>query len=834
MALVVGEAMSDPFDEVDTPQLRAEGKMVGFGARKGRELWVEGDAAAVNGPSRHGLPTLPSGGWRRDVTGVLGGAARIAFHRGRRTAGLVGDFPHSVSQAPASGSLSGKRRPVPVDRAPPQPSDPSPMHHLPNSTKSATSLTILAVLAAIAAPACAQSLLPTQGQVVAKIGDAPIGLAVGETIGTTTPVDTPVIDRNGTLLFRGRLVGAMVGTLNDRALFLGHTSADLRVIARTNDFDVSGTFPNSRMVAVSSTTGLPSGSTIFNSARIGPGGLVMFGTQLYDGGNPGADGLIHTGATVNDTVLYWGTPGALQVLAQRRVTAMPGGAVLNGQWATTSMQFTSLNTSGFAVFPSPLEGGDVVGTTNDTAWIIGLPGLLSYLMREGDAVPAVGGATIANISPVTANIAIMNEASSFLHDEKLLIGSGLPAVTSLDDHVAFITVGGVHNVLWREGDPAVDATGAPISGVTYGPPQSAAIPLLATGFSNTGKAAFSTTLLGAVTTLNDFAIFSGGVGSVKLVAREGDVVPGTGGETFATLNPFGNYSDTAGVVFAATLTAPGMGGVTVLNDSVLCTGKPGNVAVIAREGTPVPGLPGYVIGNIAGGANFSSSQRANDRGQVIFNIPINNGALQPIALFTWDPLHGLQLQLVGGDAFGGGTVNAALAPSPFASGDGNPAGFSENGDFAVAPSLVGGGAFIARGHVGSLNGTPSAVPVVGGTPHNMKLDVTPTYGNQFYFILATGLGTDVGFPHPLNFGITVPIDYDGVWTSVSQAWVNTALWTNTLFVTDVNGVGVLPISFNMPPGFPGFLGTTLKHSALLFDGALVGTFATEPTTCYLY
>ena len=37
--LVVGGTESEPFDEVDKPQFRDDGKMVAFGARKGRELW---------------------------------------------------------------------------------------------------------------------------------------------------------------------------------------------------------------------------------------------------------------------------------------------------------------------------------------------------------------------------------------------------------------------------------------------------------------------------------------------------------------------------------------------------------------------------------------------------------------------------------------------------------------------------------------------------------------------------------------------------------------------------------------------------------------------------
>jgi hypothetical protein len=342
-------------------------------------------------------------------------------------------------------------------------------------------------------------------------------------------------------------------------------------------------------------------------------------------------------------------------------------------------------------------------------------------------------------------------------------------------------------------------------------------------------------MTGAVTTADDGAIFAGGLGSVKMVARDGDVVPGTGGAAINVVTiSNSSYSENHGTLFGCTLTG---GGVTTTTDSALVVATPTGKTLIAREGSPAPGLTGFVFGIPTGTYNFGSStnHRINDRGQVLFTKLVTDGSAQPLALYSWDPLHGLQLQLVGGDSMGGGIVASITAPQQFPSGDGSTLGFTENGDFCIRATIQAvGGQFIARGHVGSLNGTPSAVPVAGGVPHNMTLDVTPAYGNQFYFILATGLGTDVGFPHPLNFAINVPIDYDSVWTSVSQAWVNSVLWTNTLWVTDAAGKGPLPISFNMPAGYPGFLGTTLKHSALLFDGALVGTYATEPTTCYLY
>ena len=60
--------------------------------------------------------------------------------------------------------------------------------------------------------------------------------------------------------------------------------------------------------------------------------------------------------------------------------------------------------------------------------------------------------------------------------------------------------------------------------------------------------------------------------------------------------------------------------------------------------------------------------------------------------------------------------------------------------------------------------------------------------------------------------------------------------SETLALSWSAGTGTTP-SFNVPLGNPDFLlfqGTTIKHSVILFDGALVGTLATEPATCKLY
>jgi hypothetical protein len=259
--------------------------------------------------------------------------------------------------------------------------------------------------------------------------------------------------------------------------------------------------------------------------------------------------------------------------------------------------------------------------------------------------------------------------------------------------------------------------------------------------------------------------------------------------------------------------------------------------MIAREGDPIALYPGYTINSINGG---SHNPVINDRGHAILPLSITNGTARDV-LVGYTPELGLYNLGEETDVYttglGADTYFTLSSPGSAGCGDGGTQLFNNNGDFVYKPVFNGVAvAAILRGHIGSLIGEPSSVPVAGGVPQNFHLDVGPTYGNQFYFILATGLGTRPGFPHPLNFAINVPMNYDPVWTAVSQAWVNTALWTNTLGVTDANGVplGNPSISFNMPPGFPGFQGITVHHSALLFDGALVGTFATGSVAVKLY
>jgi hypothetical protein len=688
----------------------------------------------------------------------------------------------------------------------------------------------VALLSLAAASAAAQGLMQTRGQVAAQTGDTPVGLPAGVTLGSTTTgvFDSPVIAASGAMLVRARLIGS-VSTQDNRALILGHANGDMRVVLRAGDPEPTGTFPNSIVVQTGS-TGQILGSGVFANPRIASSPTspfieyVMFSAMLYDT-TLGNDGLTTSGANANNSVWYWGfpVPGGLQILARRAVTTMPDGAVLIV--ADMTHQGTSLGNNGTAVFKSTLSTSlgtptPPVTTANDTAWIIGVPNALNYLIREGDSLP--GGEVIGALG----SNAILNEVGQVLHDETLSTTLGTPPATTADDRVLLVTTAGQHAVLVREGGQAVDASGLPTTGVFYGAPS------LGQGFTAAGRAAFSSTLTGAVTTGNDQAVFFGAPGSLQMVLREGDAAPGVvNGELIGTPNINAVSASDYGVVVGTSLQ-----GATPTTDSMLVLCQPGQPLVkIAREGDPAPGFPsGWVFGDLGGSTNFGSSSqgRINAFGQIMFSsMPVNDGTTVRSSTWSWDPTHGLQPQLVQGDTIGGKLVD--FLPGTvlqFPGGEDSPAGFNNSGDFVMVSNTATDN-FLARGHVGSFFATPSAVPVTGGVPQNFAIDCGPSQAFRFYVVLATSLGIRPGFVGP--FGPqTIRLNPDPLWTDLSLNAANSTLWVNSIGLTDANGQG--NAAFVMPAGYPGFQGTTLHHLAVILDFSLVQTFVTEPGELKLY
>jgi hypothetical protein len=395
-----------------------------------------------------------------------------------------------------------------------------------------------------------------------------------------------------------------------------------------------------------------------------------------------------------------------------------------------------------------------------------------------------------------------------------------------------------HQILAREGDVANDSTGAPIPGVFIGPPA----PVVA--LSNNGYAAYSGTLTGAVTaSVDNFAIFAGPLGGVKMAVRRNDPIPGTGGELVGVqFTGSMSYAENHGVVVATAFQTP-LVAATVNTDSALLLAKPGSpLVVIAREGDACPGMPGFFFGNITGSTGFGSatSSRINERGHVLFGATVNDGTNNVTVTYSWNALHGLQLQVASGDTWGGGIVSTPGIPLALASGDGDGGvGLNRDGDFVMRTSVTPTASFIARGHVGSLQGIPSAVPVAGGVPQNFAVDVTPALAgaNRFYFILASDGPTNPGFTSPFG-GQNVPLDpFDPIWLPLSLNNPNSIVWPFTAAPLSGSGTNFpFAPAFVMPAGFPIFLGTTLHHAAVILDLSfgIATTHVTEPVPCYLY
>jgi hypothetical protein len=422
------------------------------------------------------------------------------------------------------------------------------------------------------------------------------------------------------------------------------------------------------------------------------------------------------------------------------------------------------------------------------------------------------------------------------------------------------TPGAGLSILMREGDPAPGSGGCLFGSVSSGSGW------VDQGFSrSTGRFSFVNSMTGGDVTGNtdDTCIFAGQIGvGIDRIARESEPAPtGVLGEIYQAFFPNGRQpiNDNGTVVFVAQLGPTGV--VDTFQDVAVFRAVPpygpGDVTMILREGQAVDGLPpGWTIGNTNGGGMASSSTTLmlNDRDAVLVGIAGVGDPLSPPfgipATIAWTPEHGARAFYVQGDTFTvAGNPYVTTAAANFQStisnsSDGSSLHFNNNGD--VCTKLFAGSQnAVVRGHVGQLMATPASVPAAGGVSHALNLDFGPALANNFYIVLASSGGTRPGFGHPLNPLVNVPINFDPLWITVSYSFNNTAIWFDSFGVTDANGKAVsLPNfpnlaapSFNVPlgdPDFMSFAGTTVHHTALTFDAALVGTGATEPAAVRLY
>lgn len=284
-----------------------------------------------------------------------------------------------------------------------------------------------------------------------------------------------------------------------------------------------------------------------------------------------------------------------------------------------------------------------------------VPYTFETVALTGDIAPGTGGATFSDFTNPT-----MNDSGDVAFRGEL-VGAG---VTGANNFGAYAQSGGILGLVLRDDDPA---PGVPGSTVRVG------LPVI----NNIGDVSLGSRLVGGgVTTANDQVLYTESGGSVGLVARTGDVAPGTGGAVHGDFaRPLHNDSgDTAFVDQGLS-----GGGATPANNSALFQDAGGTLGLVVREGDVAPGTGGALF------SEFISSPRINASGDLAFRGPLTGGgttAANDSGIFA-QTAGVLGLRAREGDV-APGTGGAVF--SEF-----NDPGFNDGGDTAFVALLLGAG-----------------------------------------------------------------------------------------------------------------------------------------------
>ncbi len=414
--------------------------------------------------------------------------------------------------------------------------------------------------------ALCQGLIQTQGVVIAAEGMSVPGIP-GAVFAGPSAFDSSVIDETGKSFFRARVIGPGITSLNERGLFYGSSPADLALVIQGGD-------PAPGLPGV--TLNSASASGINGTVRLSPDGEMMWASALSGLGV----------SMTNDTAFFVGKPGNF-VVAVREGDPAPGtaGAVFSSSFSSLSQQFTMLDRAGRVLFRSTLAGGDVVGTTNNEAWFYGFPGALQLIMRKGETTP--GGQVIESLGFVCQS----NAAGQVLVETNLSTTLGTPPATTANDRSLWIVNTGTltKTLVLREGDAAPGTVGATFSA----PADAWTVNASICGLTAAGDCMVAATLNGGDTTIsvNDQALYRISTTGKSLLVRKGDPATGTDG-VFSVFNVSSIRLSETGFSFQGGISG---GTSTPTDDSGMWVGSSAGLALIAREGNVAPGTTGGAL-----------------------------------------------------------------------------------------------------------------------------------------------------------------------------------------------------------------------------------------------
>ena len=244
------------------------------------------------------------------------------------------------------------------------------------------------------------------------------------------------------------------------------------------------------------------------------------------------------------------------------------------------------------MFKTCAVGVAVVGVTALATIDVNAAVTFRTVAMTGDPAPGTGPGVV--YSDLSTTRAVINGSGQVVF-RGLLTGTGVDGTNNAG---IWSDGSGSLGLVARDGDAALGAE----PGVQY-------IGLFASRINEAGRIAFKSTLTGpGVDSTNDRGIWSEGSGSLSLVMREGNAAPGTEpGVVYSSVNIplFNGAGQTAFVSF---LTGPG---VDNTNDRGIWSGGSGSLGLVAREGAAAPGTgPGVVYINLNGPVFNGAGQTA--------------------------------------------------------------------------------------------------------------------------------------------------------------------------------------------------------------------------------
>jgi hypothetical protein len=374
------------------------------------------------------------------------------------------------------------------------------------------------------------------------------------------------------------------------------------------------------------------GANTFSTAGIDTSGNVaIFGTLQGTNASPGPGGV----NSANARAYWYGAPGSLNLFARDGAAGPtlpnPNGWTHDAAGGTAAglSPILSMSGNGTILASSTLNGTGAVSNTNNSAFWTGPYNSMQMVAQRGvtpASMPGTSGAAFAsNYSSGTVNNSGQTIFSGNLSGGDSVSGTWSTANVTNDSGIWAGGPSGISMVV-REGDVAPGTGGALIGDVSA---------FLTSGINASGSVMFKTALRnatgapGGVTSTNNNGLWSNAGGSLALVARASDPVPGLAGVSYGTSVSFASlsnqaFSNSGRIMFDA---AFGTGSTAADNEALVTWTPAGGASVVYRKGGAAPGALG------AAGATFvtfngtNPQYRLNNNDMVAFCAQLQGGGV---------------------------------------------------------------------------------------------------------------------------------------------------------------------------------------------------------------